>query len=151
MGGGRMGGLNMVEHSGGPFRVIAADGAPAPFGRYAQAVLTRAPGRIFRSSGILGITAAGEVPEDAFGQARICFATLKALLEAAGLGPGHVIHLGAYVTDRAFMADYMRARDAFLGAAATPPASTLLIVSGFTRPEFKVEIEATALLPDPQA
>jgi enamine deaminase RidA (YjgF/YER057c/UK114 family) len=25
-----------------------------------------------------------------------------------------------------------------------PPASTLMIVSGFTRPEFKVEVEAIA-------
>jgi enamine deaminase RidA (YjgF/YER057c/UK114 family) len=30
---------------------------------------------------------------------------------------------------------------------AIKPASTLVIVSGFTRPEFLVEVEATALLP----
>jgi 2-iminobutanoate/2-iminopropanoate deaminase len=28
--------------------------------------------------------------------------------------------------------------------AAPPPASTLMIVSGFTRPEFKVEVEVIA-------
>ena len=37
-------------------------------------------------------------------------------------------------------------------AAATCPgnafASTLVIVSGFTRPEFKVEVEVTAVRPD---
>jgi enamine deaminase RidA (YjgF/YER057c/UK114 family) len=137
-----------ARQEGGTFQTISTEAAPKPFGRYAQAIVTQAPGRIFRSSGILGMTAAGEVPEDALAQAQICFATLQALLGAAGLGPRDVIHLGAYVTDRAFMADYMRARDAFLGATATLPASTLLIVSGFTRPEFKVEVEATALLTD---
>jgi enamine deaminase RidA (YjgF/YER057c/UK114 family) len=44
------------------------------------------------------------------------------------------------------MADYMRVRDRqFPG---TPPASTLVIVSGFTRSEFVVEIEAIAAAPD---
>jgi enamine deaminase RidA (YjgF/YER057c/UK114 family) len=33
----------------------------------------------------------------------------------------------------------MAARDEFTGDP--PPASTLMIVSGFARPEFKVEIE----------
>jgi enamine deaminase RidA (YjgF/YER057c/UK114 family) len=37
----------------------------------------------------------------------------------------------------------MQARDEFVAAPA--PASTLIIVSGFTREEFKVEIEATAI------
>jgi enamine deaminase RidA (YjgF/YER057c/UK114 family) len=36
----------------------------------------------------------------------------------------------------------MEARDRFV--AAPPPASTLMIVAGFARPEFKVEVEATA-------
>ena len=41
----------------------------------------------------------------------------------------------------------MRARDRHVGD--TPPASTLVIVSGFTRPEFVVEIEAIAAAPAP--
>jgi enamine deaminase RidA (YjgF/YER057c/UK114 family) len=36
----------------------------------------------------------------------------------------------------------MDARDRFV--ASPPPASTLMIVSGFARPEFKVEVEAIA-------
>jgi len=36
----------------------------------------------------------------------------------------------------------MRVRDEFVGSP--PPASTLMIVSGFARPQFKVEIEAIA-------
>jgi 2-iminobutanoate/2-iminopropanoate deaminase len=48
----------------------------------------------------------------------------------------------AYVTDRAHMQGYMRSLDRqFPG---TPPASTLMIVTGFTMPEFLVEIEAVA-------
>jgi enamine deaminase RidA (YjgF/YER057c/UK114 family) len=44
------------------------------------------------------------------------------------------------------MAGYMRVRDRqFPG---TPPASTLMIVTGFTRSEFVVEIEVIAAAPD---
>jgi enamine deaminase RidA (YjgF/YER057c/UK114 family) len=53
-----------------------------------------------------------------------------------------VVRINAYVTDRAHMAAYMAVRDRMFPRDA--PASTLMIVSGFTRPEFKVEVEAIA-------
>jgi 2-iminobutanoate/2-iminopropanoate deaminase len=39
----------------------------------------------------------------------------------------------------------MRVRDRYIGDP--PPASTLMIVSGFARPEFLVEVEAIAAAP----
>ena len=41
----------------------------------------------------------------------------------------------------------MAARDAFLADVAVLPTSTLMIVSGFTRPEFVVEVEVWAAAP----
>jgi enamine deaminase RidA (YjgF/YER057c/UK114 family) len=41
----------------------------------------------------------------------------------------------------------MAERDAWLSGVTRLPASTLVIVSGFTRLEFKVEIEVTAAVP----
>ncbi len=38
------------------------------------------------------------------------------------------------------MAGYMAARDAWLADVAVLPSSTLMVVSGFTRPELVVEI-----------
>ena len=63
------------------------------------------------------------------------------------MGPRDVAHVSAFVTDRAHMVPYMAARDAFLAGTGRVPASTLLIVSGFTRPEFKVEVEVMAAAP----
>jgi 2-iminobutanoate/2-iminopropanoate deaminase len=40
------------------------------------------------------------------------------------------------------LSGYMKVRDEFV--SNPPPASTLMIVQGFARPEFKVEIEAVA-------
>jgi len=54
----------------------------------------------------------------------------------------NVVRIGAYVTERAYFKDYMEARDEFV--TSDLPVSTLVIVSGFTKPEFKVEVEVLA-------
>ncbi|HHB81244.1 MAG TPA: RidA family protein [Aliiroseovarius sp.] len=115
-----------------------------PFARYAHGVATPAAARLVTVSGQLGVRADDTCPPSAEEQAEICFANVTAILAEAGMGPGDVVHLRAYVTAREHMAGYMRARDAWLAQVDTPPASTLMIVAGFTRPEFKVEVEVLA-------
>ena len=125
---------------------LRPDTIAPPFARYAHGVEIPPGHRIVRTSGQLGLAADGSVPEDPFDQAMICFGNITEILAAAGMGAGDVCHVGAYVTDRAHMEGYMRARDVFLAErdADALPSSTLIIVSGFTRPEFKVEIEVWA-------
>lgn len=117
-----------------------------PFARYAHGVELPAGHRVVRTSGQLGLAQDGSVPEDPFDQAQICFGNIAAILAEADMGAADVIHVSAYVTDRAHMQGYMRARDVFLAACPEDqlPSSTLVIVSGFTRPEFKVEVEVWA-------
>ena len=117
-----------------------------PFARYSHAVEVPAGARLLVISGQLGISADDAIPESAEEQADLCFRALAACLAEAGMEPGDVVRLNAYVTDRAHMAGYMAARDRFV--ADPPPASTLMIVSGFTRAEFKVEVEALAARAD---
>lgn len=117
-----------------------------PFARYSHGVALPAGCRLAVCSGQLGVAPDGSVPEDARAQADLCFANLAAILAMDGMGLSDIVRLNAYVTDRAHMAGYMAARDAHVGTP--PPASTLVIVSGFTRPEFKVEIEAIAAAPE---
>lgn len=117
-----------------------------PFGNYAHGTLIPASWRVVRSSGQLGMRADGTIPDGTYEQAVICFENLRAILAEAGMGPGDVAHVSGYVTDRAYFADYMRARDDFMGGTRLP-SSTLLIVSGFTKPEFKVEAELWAAAP----
>jgi enamine deaminase RidA (YjgF/YER057c/UK114 family) len=59
------------------------------------------------------------------------------------MGRGDVVRVNAFVIDREDLKPYMAARDRWF-AGCEPPASTLMLVSGFTRPEFKVEIEIVA-------
>ena len=115
-----------------------------PFAAYSHGVALPAGARLAVTSGQLALAPDGTVPEGAEAQARLCLANCAAILAEAGMGPGDVIRINAYVTDRAHMAGYMAARDAWLAGVAVKPASTLVIVSGFTRPEFVVEVEVTA-------
>ena len=115
-----------------------------PFARYAHGVIVPEGYRLIATSGQLGVAGDGTVPETAEAQAEIVFANLSAILREAGAGPADVVRLNAFVTDRAHMAGYMAARDRWLAGVERLPASTLVIVSGFTREEFKVEVEVTA-------
>lgn len=131
---------------GTAMREITPEDIAPPFARYAHAVEVPEGHRLIFTSGQLGLDAAGDVPESVEAQAEICFGNIDAILRAAGAGREHVVRINAFVTDRAFMAGYMAARDAWLADVARLPASTLVIVSGFTRPEFRVEIEVVAAI-----
>ena len=114
----------------------------APFARYSHGVEVPAGKRLVFCSGQLGVGANETIPEDVGAQAELCFSNIDAILGDAGLSLKDVVRINAYVTDRAFMRGYMDVRDRLFTEPA--PASTLMIVSGFTRPEFKVEIEVIA-------
>jgi enamine deaminase RidA (YjgF/YER057c/UK114 family) len=115
-----------------------------PFAAYSHGVEVPSGLLWVLTSGQLGIGADDRVPADARAQADLCFANCAAILAEAGMGPADVVRINAFVTDRAHMPAYMAARDAWLAGTGRKPASTLVIVSGFTRAEFLVEVEVTA-------
>jgi enamine deaminase RidA (YjgF/YER057c/UK114 family) len=123
-------------------RAITPPALHPPFARYSHAVEVQAGARLLFCSGQLGIGADAAVPESAEAQARLIFAAIAAILAEAGMGLGDLVRLDAYVTAREHLAPYMAVRDAIV--SDPPPASTLMIVSGFSREIFKVEVVATA-------
>ena len=127
-------------------KALNPDTIAPPFARYAHGVEVPAGHRLVFVSGQLGVAADGTVPEDAGAQADICFANVDAILTAAGGSRADVVRINAFVTDRTHMHPYMAARDRWLAKVGRLPASTLVIVSGFTREEFTVEIEVVAAI-----
>jgi enamine deaminase RidA (YjgF/YER057c/UK114 family) len=113
-----------------------------PFANYAHGIEVDPGARLVFCSGQLGIGRDGVVPDDVEGQARLCFRAIVAILEEASMSLADVVRLNAYVASAQYLSGYMKVRDEFVGDP--PPASTLMIVQGFARPEFKVEIEAVA-------
>ena len=117
-------------------------GIHPPFSKYSHAVEVPPGARWLTIAGQLGITETGEVPEDATAQAQLCFENMGKVLAAAGMDYGDLVHINTYVTDRAHIEGYRSARADFMGDQ--PPSSTLLIISGLAREDFKIEIESIA-------
>ncbi|WP_417310237.1 RidA family protein [Devosia sp.] len=116
-----------------------------PFAPYSHGVELPPGARTVLCSGQLGITADGTIPPDCAGQAKVCFDNIFAILAEASMGPADIVKINAYVTGREHLKPYMEVRNGLFGDPL--PASTLMIVSGFARPEFVVEIEAIAATP----
>lgn len=117
-----------------------------PFANYAHAVEVPPGARILFASGQLGIAPDETVPDDAGAQADLCFSNIAEVLKAAGMTMADVVRINAFVSDRAHLKPYMEARDRWVATPA--PASTLMIVSGFAREVFKVEVEVIAAKAD---
>jgi len=113
-----------------------------PFARYSHGMEIPPGAKLVYCSGQLGVGADDRVPADVEAQAALCFANIAAILGEAGLTLADIVRINAYVTGREHMKGYMAVRDRVVGSP--PPASTLMIVSGFTRPEFLVEVEVVA-------
>lgn len=123
-------------------RTYIAKSIYPPLANYSHAVSSEGP--LLLLSGQIGIKPDGTLPNDALSQAAQCFKNIDAILNEANLDVSHVLRINAYVTDRQYLAQYMKARDKWIGNLEFPPASTLMIVAGFAQPEMKVEVEVTA-------
>jgi 2-iminobutanoate/2-iminopropanoate deaminase len=124
------------------FRFLKPKTIKPPLARYSHGVEVPAGKRLVLCAGQVGIGPDDVVPEDAVAQAELCFRNISAILGEAGLEFSNIVRINAYVTDRAHLGAYMQVRDRLFEDPA--PASTLMIVTGFARPELKIEIEAFA-------
>ena len=71
-----------------------------PFGRYSHGTEIPEGWRVVKTSGQLGITRDGLIPDDAYEQACICFQNIAAILTEASMSSANVVHISAYVTNR---------------------------------------------------
>lgn len=116
-----------------------------PFAPYSHGIEVPPGSRLVFCSGQLGVSAGKVVPPDCAGQAALCFENIRAILAEAGMGLEHIARVNAFVSGREHLQPYMQVRDSLFSEPY--PASTLMIVSGFARPEFVVEIEVVAAGP----
>jgi len=123
-------------------RRLNSDTIHPPFAKYAHGIEVDLGARLVFCSGQLGIGRDGVIPEDVEAQARLCFRAIAAILGEASMSLADLVRVNAYVASAQYLGGYMKVRDEFIGSP--PPASTLIVVQGFARPEFKIEIEAVA-------
>ncbi|HHX89271.1 MAG TPA: RidA family protein [Paracoccus sp.] len=116
---------------------------------YANGVAAR--GRTLYLGGLVGWNADQEFETDDFlGQVDQTLANIAAVLAEGGAGPEHLVRLTWYITDkRAYLdslADLGRVYRKHLGKNF--PAMAMVQVVALIEDRAKVEIEATAVIPD---
>jgi enamine deaminase RidA (YjgF/YER057c/UK114 family) len=124
---------------------ITPAGIRPPFARYSYGVEIPPGYRILVCSGQLGVSPDDQVPASIEEQTHLCFHNIGAVLKEAGLTFADVVRINSFVVSREHLKGYMSVRDRYISDPA--PASTLMIVSGFSRPEFLVEVEVIAAAP----
>jgi len=83
---------------------------------------------------------------DARGQAEQAMHNIKMLLEEAGGRLEHICKITVYIVDPRYREDVYRVTGKWLKGVY--PVSTGIVVSALARPEWLVEIDATAVIPD---
>lgn len=130
-----------------PLRALQPPGWPAPRG-YANGLVGQ--GRTVFIGGQIGWDAEGRFASGFVAQARQALTNILAVLAEAGGTPGHIGRLTWYVVDMQEYRDSLAA----LGPAYRAvmgrhfPAMALVQVVALVEPAARLEIEATALLPD---
>ena len=90
-------------------------------------------------------TSASVAIGDAGGQAEQAMANIAMLLEESGSELGDIVKVVVYLTDIRFREPVYRVMGRWL--KGVHPVSTGLVVSALARPEWLVEIDATAVIP----
>ncbi|MFY0612558.1 MAG: RidA family protein [Hyphomicrobiaceae bacterium] len=124
-----------------PIERLIVEGEAPPFSHYCHVV--RAGDHVWLS-GMVGMTADGEVPEDTVEQFRMAMNTVDNCLRQAGGRPDQIVKVQIFLTDISERGAINPIRQEYFGEHR--PASTLLEISGFVDPRLKVEVEAVAYL-----
>ncbi|WP_236653196.1 RidA family protein [Streptacidiphilus melanogenes] len=123
-----------------------------PVNGYSHAVA--AVGTLVAVSGQVPLDASGALvggrgpagtPADPEAQVRQVFENLGAALTAAGAGWNDVAKLTVFLTDLADLPIFRAVRDEFVDTGR-PPACSLVQVAALVHPEFRVEIDALAVV-----
>ena len=126
-------------------------GWPRPRG-YANGIA--ASGRMVFTAGVVGWTAEERFDaEDLAGQFRQALLNIRAILAEADAAPEHLVRITCYVTDRQ---EYLEQLPA-IGAAWREvfgkvfPCMAVVAVTALVEAAAKVELEATAMIPETRA
>ncbi len=132
-----------------PFRLFNPDTMAKPAAGYSQ-VAEVTGGKIVYIAGQVALDRSGNLvgKDDFRAQVQQVFENLKAAVEAAGGDFNSVIKLNYYCAesvDPAQLPLTREIRDKYVNTA-NPPASTFVVVKRLVRPDYLIEIEATAVV-----
>lgn len=128
-------------------RPLHPKGWPRPSG-YANGMTGK--GRLIVTGGVVGWDIMGNFAHGFVPQARQAFTNILAILAEGGAGAEHLVRLTWYVVDldeyRGALRDLGRAYRDTIGGHY--PAMAVVGVTGLMEPQARLEIEATAIVPE---
>src|SRR5262249_56541185 len=129
-------------------RVVRAPGWPRPQG-CANGIL--AHGRMVFVGGMIGQDRDGRFADGFVAQTRLALQNIAAVLKEAGGAPSDIVRLTWYVRDMdEYLADRAALRAAYREVMGRHfPAMAVVEVNRLVEPAARLEIEATAVLPQP--
>jgi enamine deaminase RidA (YjgF/YER057c/UK114 family) len=110
---------------------------------YTHATEVSSASKMLFVSGQFGVRPDGSLPEAFGAQAEQAMQNVEALLAAADMGFANIAKLTFFLTRSADGPELVKIRAGRWGGDQ-PPAVTVVTVSALARPEYLVEIEATA-------
>lgn len=127
-----------------PHQIIEPEGV-APAANYVHAIRA---GNTLYVAGQVARDESGNVvaPDNAAEQAKVVMTNLERILRAAGGDWGHVVKMTTYLVDRADSPAVAKVRLGAMGGHRPP--HTGMVVAGLGSPDFKLEIEMIAVLPE---
>ena len=117
---------------------------------FSHLVTTQGNGRTVYIGGQDAVNVQGEIvgKGDIAAQTEQVLKNLQIALSACGGTFENVVKLSIYVVQGQDMRSGFQASQKYLGNLTNPPAISVLIVSGLANPDYLVEMEATAFIPE---
>jgi enamine deaminase RidA (YjgF/YER057c/UK114 family) len=117
---------------------------------YSQAVVTSGSVRTIYVGGQNGVDTAGAIvgKGDIGVQAAQVARNLQVALAAGGARAEHVVKWNVYILQGQAPEPAMGAFQKVLGPLPTPPIITVLYVAGLANPDFLLEVDAIAVVPE---
>lgn len=132
-----------------PLKLENPETVAAPLGRYTHTVEVPAGSGLVFVSGQVPVAPDGSIPSTLAQQADQVYANIVAVLAAKGVPPQNIIKLTTFYVETDDPDDSVRkARAKYLGEHR--PASTAVCVRALVDPRWKIEIDAIAVMPQPQ-
>ena len=127
---------------------ITSDKIRQPSGHFSQATVIEARGKLVFISGMTARRADGSIAGvgDIEVQTRQVCENLKAAVEAAGGKMDDIVRVDVYVRNMEHFDAIHKVRREYFKAPA--PASTMVEICKMTSPDYLIEINAIAVLPD---
>ena len=122
--------------------IIHDIGIARQVGSYSDAIEVNSGFKWLYTSGAIGMTTNGNLPDNIVEQSLLAWENTIKLLEAANMTVGDIVKVSQYLTRTEDIAEYSKTRKSFLGDLR--PASTLLITPQMGWPGCLVEIEIIA-------